>query len=693
MPNPQRKPIAEMIYSVLYSAEEQRIASLVKILNLVLMIASLLSAINSYFATWLDAFLVSLFNFFVYLLLYSHLRKKHLKSATLITVFLLWVSITYLIYDGDGIHDVGMMAFPIILAIGSMLFNRFYYVTLSLLCLCSVLIIGVGEYFGFVTNKYTHDFQWGDLFTTLLLFATASVLIRIMTEFSITAVQRANERERQYGEILNSLHDAVFIHDAVTGQVLDVNDTMLSMYGFKRGDINNFTVESLSANEEGFDAEAAGKRIQEAVQSGSANFKWKACKKDGSTFWVNVALKLTEVDGVNRVVAIVRDIDMQIQMEEQLKQAEKLTAIGQLAGGIAHDFNNMLAGIMGASEVMAMKERDGSDKEMLELIINSSQRASDLTSKLLSFSKKRHMVMERININEVIDEAVALLRRSIDKKINIKTELSDEHTRIVGDKTQLINVFLNLGINASDAIGDAGEIIIRSHHQELDEAYCKASSFKLEAGDYIDIRMIDNGSGIAPEIKEKIFDPFFSTKDKNKNTGLGLAAAYGILVEHHGSISVYSEEGKGTEFHMYIPLTEQKTDQQKQIPTVKRGSGNILLIDDEPAIVQSVTSMLVQLGYQVLSANNGKQGLDIYKEKHYDIDVVILDMLMPEMNGQECFYKLKEINPRVRVIVSSGFSEDISIQALMNDGAKFFINKPYRLLDLSEAIESCIASK
>jgi len=391
-------------------------------------------------------------------------------------------------------------------------------------------------------------------------------------------------------------------------------------------------------------------------------------------------------------LTIVNDITEVRTLQEQLNHAQKMDAIGQLAGGIAHDFNNILGGMLGIIELMTIKDYSSEDRQRnLQLLLNSGKRASDLTKKLLVFARKGKLDSSPVDVHKAIKEALALMERSVNKKVIINSDLKAPQYFVIGDSSQLMNIFLNMGINAEHAMADGGNFSIKSENITLDEAYCKNSFFKIEPGDYIKIEISDTGHGIDPELLNKIFEPFFTTKEHGKGTGLGLAAVYGTVTQHKGEIKVDSIVNKGTTFTIMLPVIENKSIDDKKNHKLFNGTGRILVVDDEYIIQVMTRSMLENLGYSVVVANNGKEAVDLYKNQQDEIDLVITDMIMPEMNGKECYYKLRQIDPNVKVILVSGFTEENDINELIKDGLKGFMKKPFHTADISAMIHKIIS--
>ena len=381
------------------------------------------------------------------------------------------------------------------------------------------------------------------------------------------------------------------------------------------------------------------------------------------------------------------------KLQEQLVQAQKMEAVGTLAGGVAHDFNNMLGGIIGAAEMLSLYlPGDGKAEKFHRLIIEAAGRAADLTGKLLTFSRNSPRESSAVDVHEVISETVVLLENTIDKRIKITVSFKAESSVLIGDASQLQSAFLNLGINSSHAMPDGGTIEISTETQVLDPVFCEASTFHLIPGEYIEIGIRDTGCGIKPDHLSRLFEPFFTTKEQGRGTGLGLAAVYGTVQQHNGSIIAYSEVGVGTTFQILLPVAEGNQVVKESIPRTMKGEGRILIVDDEKVMRETAKAILEDLGYDVLVAENGREGLDFYRAQQDRIDLVILDMIMPVMNGRDCFYLLRESDPDVRVILSSGFTQEDDLETMRSDGLCGFIHKPYRRCSLSQVVHGVLSA-
>ncbi|HLO68663.1 MAG TPA: response regulator [Holophaga sp.] len=435
------------------------------------------------------------------------------------------------------------------------------------------------------------------------------------------------------------------------------------------------------------DAFAAALMRDGAVQNVEAEFK----AAGGGTRWV--LLSTFVEDGGQTVLGFTVDITSlkaaqadRERLVERLHHGQRLEAIGQLAGGIAHDFNNVLGGILGAAELMEdPRVPETQRRRYLELMKRSAGRAADLTQKLLAFGRKGIQPSQRLDGAQLVEDALEILRRTIDRRILTEVVRHGGRTTLMGDAAMLENVFINMGINASHAMPEGGRLTFELAEARLDEAFCKASPFGPAPGAYLCVSVRDTGHGMPPEVVSRIFEPFFTTKDPGKGTGLGLAAAYGTIREHGGAISVYSEVGAGTVFHVYLPLTDQSAaDPAEEVPVT--GSGTILLVEDEEILRLLNEQLLMDLGYGVITAQDGREAVEAFAANPQGIDLVLLDMIMPLMGGRETFERMREIRPDVKVILCSGFSRDEDLAELERQGLAGFVRKPFRQVEISRVI-------
>ncbi len=378
------------------------------------------------------------------------------------------------------------------------------------------------------------------------------------------------------------------------------------------------------------------------------------------------------------------------RIREELFQTQKMEAIGTLAGGIAHDFNNMLQGILGYASLLKMKiKEDDPIYKPLEVIERSAERAADLTKQLLGFARKGKYFEEPLELNDIIYNVLQIISRTFDRSIEIKIDLDNKLWTVEGDKGQIEHVVLNLCINARDAMPAGGILRIETFNKEIKEGDDSYST--IIPGKYVLIKVVDTGMGMDEETMKHIFEPFFTTKGIGRGTGMGLAMVYGVVKNHDGFITIESEIARGSTFTICLPAVEKKPErEEKKGKEIPYGRGRVLVVDDEEFIRGLSREALEGLGYDVLEASDGKEAIEIYKAEKGKIDLVILDLIMPKMGGKETFEMLKEIDPDVKVLISSGYGIDPQAREMLDSRAKGFIQKPYNIAEIAEVIKGII---
>jgi two-component system cell cycle sensor histidine kinase/response regulator CckA len=419
---------------------------------------------------------------------------------------------------------------------------------------------------------------------------------------------------------------------------------------------------------------------------------------NGKTKWIRGQSETIADDQGNKakIIGTIQDITLQKESEEKLQQAEKMQVIGQLAGGIAHDFNNQLATIMGNADLALCEDKDKNYiNKCLKNIITVSKRAADLTGQLLAFARKGNYLKEDININRVVREVISMLERTINKKITVKSHLEADEYKISGDPTQIYSAIMNIGINARDALDEEGSIYFSTKVINISDFSEYKNAEDAEPGSYIELEITDSGTGIKQDVIDKIFEPFFTTKEQGKGTGMGLSAVLGIVKMHRGLINVSTSIENGTTFKLLFPsisdVIEEKQSGSHAI-SINKYEGTVLLADDEEMICAVGKAMLENEGFDVLTACNGEEAFNIYKERGHDIKFVILDVLMPVMDGKEALNKILEINPEAKVLITTGYMEDGPSRKLKEQGAFDILKKPFTIQALSEKVSELIIS-
>jgi PAS domain S-box-containing protein len=415
------------------------------------------------------------------------------------------------------------------------------------------------------------------------------------------------------------------------------------------------------------------------------HYEVKGLKKNGESFDLAVWPTVVDYDGKPAILTFCADTTETKSLRSQLLQAQKMEAVGNLAGGVAHDFNNLLQVALGYSEILLVgKNPDHPDYDKLHTINATAKRGADLVQRLMVFSRKGDTKPRSLNLNHEVTQLKKLLERTIPKMIAIELSLESWLPVINADPVQVEQILLNLAVNARDAMPqEGGKLTIETRKVMLDEEYCRMH-LEAKQGQYVMISVSDTGHGMSQETVQHIFEPFFTTKGEGKGTGLGLAMVYGIMKHHEGFINCKSEPNKGTTFRIYFPVVpmelEEDLEQESAVP--QGGSETILLVDDEESLCDIGSQILTRAGYTVLTATNGRDAIDLYRNQRGDISLVILDLIMPEMGGKECFQELAKIDSKVKVILSSGFLSNRTSEETRVFGFRGLVEKPYNMREL-----------
>jgi DNA-binding response OmpR family regulator len=402
---------------------------------------------------------------------------------------------------------------------------------------------------------------------------------------------------------------------------------------------------------------------------------------------------LSDAGEISGAVCIVADVTEKKRFEQQLQHTQKLESIGVLAGGIAHDFNNLLTGILGNAGLLLSDLRPGSPERDLALqIFEASESAASLTRQILAYSGKGRFVMESVDLSAVANDSRNLVRRFIPKGVELVYELAKDLPLIDADPAQMQQATMNLIINAAESFGEAGsgQVRIKTESRTVERSFFQSGDPDVEPGTFVSLAVSDNGSGIDEVTQQRIFEPFFTTKFIGR--GLGLSAIHGILRGHRGLLRLRSQPGAGTTFELYFPAAVASASPSVSAPEVPhpKKAETILVIDDETAVQQFAKNALERQGYKVLTADDGRAGVELFEKMHEKISLVLLDFTMPVMSGEETLEHLRRVDPSVPIVLSSGFGHDTALQRFEGKGLDGFIGKPYTLPTLMEVIASAL---
>ncbi len=627
--------------------------------------------------------------------------------------------------------------------------------------------------------------------------------------------QKRKETEERYSRIFNMVQEALFIHDAHTGQILETNNAASNLFGISQEELLQSTPEDFSSGIHPYTSEEALKKIHSVMEKGPQTFRWHSKRCDGSLFWSEISLSPVNIGGKDRVIAVVRDlthrlarekdiarkaaeleaifnsirdivvfmdtnrrilkvnplaleltgfslkevigrstknfyvnpadhsriqelfftpdgpqatkpfttllkkkdgsrlpvevmggpvkskngellgylgvardISERIAMERQIQHVQKLESLGVLAGGIAHDFNNILLAVLGNADLALEKlPKDSAAIENLRAIVSAAHKASDLCRQMLAFSGRGKFLTQNLDLNTMVKEIHNMLKMSINKKSSLRLELCELPTNVKGDPSQLQQVIMNLIINASEAMDNkSGIITISTGYMSLhgEEIHSFTGSEKLWPGTYCFLQVSDTGCGMDERTRLKVFDPFFTTKFTGR--GLGMAAVLGIIKGHHGGIRIQSARGKGTTVTIILPQGDKGLEKAPNNKFTQGDSellrGVVLLVDDELTVREVGTQMLEYLGFSVVTAENGQEAIDVFKKRREQLDVIIMDLTMPEMDGLEASKHILQIDDKTKILISSGYDGDEVNRASSSLDISGFIHKPYKLSSL-----------
>jgi PAS domain S-box-containing protein len=515
----------------------------------------------------------------------------------------------------------------------------------------------------------------------------------ISVMIDITRRKRAEEAlqqsEERYRSLVENTQDGYFICDFHTGGFRFLNQRMCDLLGYTREEALQLTLwDVLSENDHRImrtliESQQAGPKTNTPPRS------YIAVRKQETQFRAEISTALVTFNEKPAIQGLLRDVTEKERLHAKLQQAQRLESVGTLAGGVAHDFNNLLMAIQGnASLALNKVKASHSAYDKLRNITTYVEDAAALTKQLLGFARGGKYEVKATQLNDLIQKTAHMFGRT-KKEITIRVKPQQDLWSIAVDRGQIEQVLLNLLVNAWQAMPNGGQIFIRTSNVVLDSAYAKA--YNVKPGEYTKTSVTDTGVGMDKAVQNKIFEPFFTTKDRGRGTGLGLASAYGIIKNHDGIINVYSERGKGTTFTIYLPATE--TDEitgEKSDMSPLRGTETVLIVDDEEIILNVASELLQELGYRTHIARTGLEAVDVYHQQQDEIDVVILDMVMPEMSGEEIYKKIRQMNPEVKILLASGYSIDGKASQILRYGCNGFIQKPFNIEELSRKLRELL---
>lgn len=503
-----------------------------------------------------------------------------------------------------------------------------------------------------------------------------------------SAEQRLNDTESRYRSLVEHI-PAITYTKSLDGRILYISPQVKFILGYSPAEFReNSSLWSELIHPE--DRENVPSRSVDYSDS-PITFEYKLVAKGGEEVWLRDEVRIIR-DSLGSPVlyqGFALDITRQRELEKQLRHSQKMEAVGVLAGGVAHDFNNMLTIIQGYTDLI-MGDKDPSDAEYSDLmkIAVSARKGADLVKRLLTFSRKVETIPSPMDLSKLVAQLEPMLERTLTKMVEIEMRLTDDPALVYGDPAQFEQIVVNLAINSGDAMPHGGKLIIETECVLLDAEFCN-KSLCLKPGKFVVLTVTDNGTGMDKSTVEHIFEPFFTTKEVGKGTGLGLSMVYGTVQQYEGYITCQSELDKGTSFKMYFPAVDVETNERhrpKKSGAVPE-SNTVLIVDDEEFVRDLAVKLLSRAGYRVLSAANGKEALEIYKKHGSEISLVIMDLVMPEMSGEECLEKIIEIDPDAHVLIASGYPSDVGAGDILRTKAVGFVQKPYDTKKFLDAVK------
>ena len=511
-----------------------------------------------------------------------------------------------------------------------------------------------------------------------------------------------SQSEERYRDYFENAKDAIYVHD-LTGRYIMVNKAGEELIGYSREEILQMRISDVVPR---ICLDHIHTRLKEKLADHSLTiYEVEAIRKDGSRVPVEVSSRLIYENGVPVAVqGSARDITERKRAEEalrasqwQLQQSQKLEAIGQLAGGVAHDFNNMLTAIIGYTDLSLRRVGlENPIRRNLEETKKAAERAASLVRQLLAFSRKQILEPKVLDLNDVVKDMHKMLTRLIGENIKLATRLETDLGSVKADPCQVEQIIVNLVVNARDAMPRGGRVTIETANVALDDQNA-SKHVSVKPGEYVMLAVSDTGSGMDQETQARIFEPFFTTKEVGKGTGLGLSTVYGIVKQSGGNIWVYSEQGLGTVFKVYLPRIDDATAgtlaKQLQETNEPRGTETILLVEDEEVVRGLTRKILMQAGYSVLDAKGGDEAIRLCQAHAGPIDLLLTDVVMPEISGKEVADRLLELRPSIRVLYMSGYTDEAIVQHGVLDANVKFIQKPFTWVGLTRKVREVLNRK
>ena len=516
-----------------------------------------------------------------------------------------------------------------------------------------------------------------------------TIRVALMAHRQESVSEALQSSETRYRTLFDRNMAGVF-RSTVEGKMLDFNEAFAKMFGYAREELLQMTSKDLYYG----GAEERKRLIDARREDPGKQFEVRYKRKDGSALLAvqNVSIQRMK-DGTEIIEGTLIDITRRQALEEQLRQAQKMEAVGRLAGGVAHDFNNLLTVITGYSQMQMEETQQGTSLyDHAQQVYEASQRAAALTRQLLAFSRQQVLQPQVVSLNTILESMQKMLSRLIGEDIRVRTVCCDEAALVRLDPAQIEQVILNLSINARDAMPKGGQLTLETTRVDLDETYTKDHPY-VKPGTFMQLTVSDNGIGMDDKIKARIFEPFFTTKETGKGTGLGLSMVYGVVKQSGGHITVYSEPSIGTTFKLYFPVVEKTVEVREPktaIAMQRRGEETILVVEDDQSLRELARSILANQGYKVFAAQNPEEVRDLCKKHGAAINLLLTDVIMPVMSGKEIALMCAEMIPALKVLYMSGYTSDVIMHHGVLDEGLAFLQKPFTPVSLTAKVREVL---
>jgi PAS domain S-box-containing protein len=678
----------------LQDEEENRVARIIHVILLASLGILFILFISTLIARWYKSNIIVVSSFIIFLLTVFINIKGYTRVAIYIILSTALIASFIALTIGSGIHDVAIVLYPVIIVVASLLLNKRIFIFFIGVSIFSLSIISLAEIYGYIKPDYIErkDLIF-ELITIIVILIIEAIVIRLITNDLINSLIRVRQNEENYKRIFNNIQDIYFEVD-FNNVLLEISPSIERLSLYKRNELVNKPIPLDVVNNPEF-----FKFISEKGEISN----YEMTLKDKDDTYHNVAVNATLIKGSkneqDKIVGSIRDITDFKKLENQLIQSQKMESIGILAGGISHDFNNLLTVILGHSEIALRKIKNTPITNDIEAIHTAGIKASKLTKQLLAFSRKQVYKPEIVDINSLINNIKKMIHRLIEEDILLEINITPDIPNIEADPGQIEQIIINLIVNARDAINSNGEIHIKdkkigieTKFLELHHNYVE-KHFDSREGSFISLAISDNGIGMDNETISHIFEPFYTTKGEGKGTGLGLSTVYGIVKQNKGFLNVNSSPGIGTTIEILWPVSDKKNilNSEKIKPQLNYyGTETILLVEDNPQVLNFAFNTIKHYNYDVIAASDGADAIDKFLKMEKPIDLLITDLIMPNINGKELAQKIHEMNPNVKVLFVSGYAKNqISKNGELEDGINL-LNKPFSVPELMKKIRQIL---